>query len=42
MAGFLLLIIFIAYVYNTNKKVENLEKENLLLKKRNKSTKRKY
>lgn len=33
MAGFLLLIIFIAYVYNTNKKVENLEKENLLLKK---------
>ncbi len=32
MAGVLILIIFIAYVYNTNKKVEKLEKENLLLK----------
>lgn len=33
MLELLLLIIFIAYVYNTNKKVEKLEKENLLLKK---------
>lgn len=33
MAGLLLLIIFVAYVYNTNKKLEKLEKENLLLKK---------
>lgn len=39
MAGFLLLIIFIAYVYNTNKRVENLEKENLLLKKEIKALK---
>lgn len=39
MAGLLLLIIFIAYVYNTNKKVENLEKENLLLKKEIKALK---
>lgn len=33
MLELLLIIIFVAYVYNTNKKVEKLEKENLLLKK---------